>query len=300
MPDTEEIDGDVYVSPRYLAGSTWTGDPALKPLLALGFDHRDDDLGNVYVTAPDHRIRLGYLPEGDDDGLWRINAYRDRFGPPAWGVSFNDMAPTEFVTAFTTVLAQAYSAGPDTYLAEPDLKDPELGAFGAVVPLIKNSWQFQQPRWGVIALQPPDGMATCQYTTNRLDPEKELTTLGARWHLWGGPKSGYARWYATATTHTPIALVKAITQSVCDPAPCRAGRTRCSRGCARLPSSPPSHRPRCRFRPLSTSRTPSPAAHLHSVPEASRAGAPPASPSPPHVPPRAADPRRPRPATPVR
>ncbi|MFF8022209.1 DUF317 domain-containing protein [Streptomyces sp. NPDC007896] len=219
MPDTEEIDGDVYVSPRYLAGSTWTGDPALKPLLALGFDHRDDDLGNVYVTAPDHRIRLGYLPEGDDDGLWRINAYRDRFGPPAWGVSFNDMAPTEFVTAFTTVLAQAYIAGPDTYLAEPDLKDPELGAFGAVVPLIKNSWQFQQPRWGVIALQPPDGMATCQYTTNRLDPEQELTTLEARWHLWGGPKSGYARWYATATTHTPIALVKAITQSVCDPAP---------------------------------------------------------------------------------
>jgi hypothetical protein len=129
------------------------------------------------------------------------------------------MAPTEFVTAFTTVLAQAYTAGPDTYLAEPDLKDPELGAFDAVVPLIKNSWQFQQPRWGVIALQPPDGMATCQYTTNRLDPEKDLTTLEARWHLWGGPKSGYARWYATATTNPPIALVKAITQSVSDPAP---------------------------------------------------------------------------------
>ncbi|MCX5238919.1 DUF317 domain-containing protein [Streptomyces prunicolor] len=219
MPDTEEIDGDVYVSPRHLAGSTYTGDPALKPLLALGFDLRHDGLGNVYVTAADHRVRLGYLPEGDDDGLWRINAYRDRFGPPAWGVSFNDSAPTEFVTAFTTALAQAYTAGPDTYLAEPDLKDPVLGAFDAVVPLIKNGWQFQQPRWGVIALQPPDGMATCEYTTNRLDPEKELTTLEARWHLWGGPKSGYARWYATATTNTPITLVKAITQSVSDPTP---------------------------------------------------------------------------------
>ncbi|MEE1838022.1 DUF317 domain-containing protein [Streptomyces sp. SP17KL33] len=219
MPDTEEIDGDVYVSPRYLAGSTAVGDPALEPLLALGFDLRRDDLGNAYVTAPDHRVRLGFLPEGEDDGLWRINAYRDRFGPPAWGVSFNDTAPTEFVTAFTTAFAQAYTAGPDTYLAEPDRKDPELGAFDAVVPLIKNGWKLQQPRWNVLELQPPDGVATCEYTTGRLDPEKELTTLQARWHLQGGPKSGYAHWYATATTHTPIPLVKAITQSVSDPAP---------------------------------------------------------------------------------
>lgn len=219
MPDTEEIDGDVCVSPRYLAGSTAVADPALEPLLALGFDLHHDDLGNAYLTAPDHRVRLGFLPEGDDDGLWRINAYRDRFGPPAWGVSFNDAAPYEFVTAFTTALAQAYTAGPDTYLAEPDLKDPELGAFDAVVPLIKNGWQFQHPRWGVMELRTPDGMATCQYTTGRLDPEKELTTLQARWHLWGGPNSGYARWYATASTNTPIPLVKAITQSVSDPAP---------------------------------------------------------------------------------
>ncbi|KMS67730.1 hypothetical protein ACM01_41670 [Streptomyces viridochromogenes] len=219
MPDTEEIDGDVYVSPRYLAGSTAIGDPALEPLLALGFDLRHDDLGNAYVTAPDHRVRLGFLPEGEDDGLWRINAYRDRFGPPTWGVSFNDSCPTEFVTAFTTALAQAYTAGPDTYLAAPDLTDPELGAFDAVVPLIKNGWQFQHPRWGVMELQTPDGMATCEYTTGRLDPEKEFTTLEARWYLWGGPKSGYARWYATASTNTPIPLVKAITQSVSDPAP---------------------------------------------------------------------------------
>ncbi|WP_420864036.1 DUF317 domain-containing protein [Streptomyces deccanensis] len=31
---------------------------------------------------------------------------RDRFGPPAWGVSFNDTTPTEFVTAFTTALGR--------------------------------------------------------------------------------------------------------------------------------------------------------------------------------------------------
>ncbi|TWG02632.1 hypothetical protein FHX80_111042 [Streptomyces brevispora] len=31
-------------------------------------------IGNVYVAAPDCRVRLGLLPEGEDDGLWRINA----------------------------------------------------------------------------------------------------------------------------------------------------------------------------------------------------------------------------------
>lgn len=33
------------------------------------------------------------------------------------------------------------------------------------------------------------------------------------------PKSGYARWYATASTNTPMPLVKAVTESVSDPAP---------------------------------------------------------------------------------
>ncbi|MER5822131.1 DUF317 domain-containing protein [Streptomyces mirabilis] len=219
MPDTEEIDGDVYVSPRYLAGTTFIGDPALEPLLTLGFDLRHDDLGNAYLTAPDHRVRLGFLPEGDDDGLWRINAYQDRFGPPAWGVSLNDTCPTEFVTAFTTALAQAYQDGPEHYLAQPDPSDPELAAFSAVVPLINRGWEIQPGRWGVLELQTPDGMAGLEYATGRLDPEKELTTLEARWYMWGGPKNGYARWYATASTNTPIPLVKAITQSVSDPAP---------------------------------------------------------------------------------
>lgn len=212
-----DIDGDVYVFPRYLAGSTYTGDPALEPLLALGWDLTHDDLANVYVTAPDRKIRLGYLPEGDDDGLWRINAYEDRFGPPTWGVSFNDQCPTEFVTAFTTVLATAYQEGPERYLARPDPADPELDAFHAIVPLIKRGWKIQHPRWGVMELQTPDGMAGLEFATGRLNPERELTTLEARWYMRGGPKS--SGWYATASTNTPTALLTAITESVSDPAP---------------------------------------------------------------------------------
>ncbi|GGT22228.1 DUF317 domain-containing protein [Streptomyces antibioticus] len=217
--DPAEIDGDVFVSPRYLAGSTATGDPALQPLFALGWELSHDDLGNAYVNAPDHKVRLGFLPEGEDDGLWRISAYRDRFGPPVWGVSFNDTAPTEFVAAFTTALAKAYVAGPDAYLAGRRPESEELDAFQPMVPLMQRGWEIQHPRWGVFELRAPDGLAGIEYTTGDLDVEKELTTLEARWYLWGGPKKSYARWYATASTHTPIALVRAITDSVSDPAP---------------------------------------------------------------------------------
>lgn len=153
----QEIDGDVYVWPRHLASTTGTGDPALAPLLDLGWDLRYDDDSNGFVSAPDRRVRLGYLPEGEDDGLWRINAYKDSFGPPAWGVCFNDRVPTEFVTAFTTVLATAYEQRPDAYLARPAPGDDDHDPFLAVVPLLKQGWQIDRPRWDVFAVQAPGG-----------------------------------------------------------------------------------------------------------------------------------------------
>ncbi|MFI5751120.1 DUF317 domain-containing protein [Streptomyces sp. NPDC051644] len=220
QPDPHlDIDGDVYVSPRHLASSTYTGDPALAPLLDLGWDLQHDDLGNVYVSAPDRRVRLGYLPEGEDDGLWRINAYKDSFGPPTWGVCFNDRVPTEFVQAFTTVLATAYEQGPDAYLARPDARSDEHEPFRAVVPLLKQGWEIDRPRWGVFAVQAPDGLAGMEVTTGDLDPEAELTTRDARWQLWAGKSIDRPVWYATASTDTPVALLTAVTECVADPAP---------------------------------------------------------------------------------
>ncbi|WP_328939273.1 DUF317 domain-containing protein [Streptomyces tauricus] len=214
-----DIDGDVYITPRYLAATTGIGDPALAPLLALGWDLRHDDLGNAYMTAPDERVRLGYLPEGEDDGLWRINAYKDLFGLPAWGVCFNDRTPTEFVQAFTTALATAYEQGPEMYLARPDSGTDEHDPFLAVVPLLKQGWEIDQPRWGVFALQAPDARAGMEFTTGNLDPEAELTTRDARWQLWAGKSIERPAWYATASTDTPVALLAALTQCVADPAP---------------------------------------------------------------------------------
>lgn len=176
----------MFVSPRHPVGTTGIGDPGLEPLPALGWELRRDDLANVYVTAPDRKVRLGYLPEGDDDGLWRINAYNDPFGPPTWGVCFNDRVPVEFVQAFTTALATAYEHGPDTYLTAPDPGHANRDPFLAVVPLIDRGWQFEHPRWNVFAIQSPDKLACLEFTTGNLNPEVELTTRDARWHLWAG------------------------------------------------------------------------------------------------------------------
>ncbi|MGQ4376512.1 DUF317 domain-containing protein [Streptomyces sp. SAS_267] len=217
--DLPTIDGDVFVSPRHLASTTGIGDPALAPLLDLGWDLQHDDLGNAYLNAPDRKVRLGYLPEGEDDGLWRINAYRDPFGPPTWGVCFNDRVPTEFVAAFTTVLATAYEQGPDAYLARPVSGIDEHDPFLAIVPLLKQGWEIDRPRWGVFAVQAPDGLAGLEFTTGDLDPEAELTTRDARWQLWAGKSIDRPVWYATASTDTPVALLIAVTQSVADPAP---------------------------------------------------------------------------------
>ncbi|MGC0328083.1 hypothetical protein RKD23_001073 [Streptomyces sp. SAI-170] len=219
MPLHDDIDGDVYVSPRYLARTTETGDPALDPLRNLGWELHNDDLGNAYLNAPDRKVRLGYLPEGDDDGLWRINAYKDRFGPPVWGVCFNDSCPTEFVTAFTTALAAAYEQGPSSYLARPVSGSKDRDPFLAVAPLIQRGWLIDRPRWGVFAVHSPDGLAALEYTTGDLDPEVELTTREARWQLWAGTTADRPFWYATATTDTPVALLKAVTESFSDPAP---------------------------------------------------------------------------------
>ncbi|GAA2530661.1 MULTISPECIES: DUF317 domain-containing protein [Streptomyces] len=220
QPDPRhDIDGDVYVSPRYLASTTGTGDPALAPLLALGWDLQHDEDGNVYVSAPDRRVRLGYLPEGEDDGLWRINAYKDPFGPPTWGVCFNDRFPTEFVAAFTTALATTYEQGPDTHLASPVVGIDEHEPFLAVVPLLQQGWEMARPRRGVFAVNAPDGLAGMEFTTGDLDPEAELTTRDARWQLWAGKSIDRPAWYATASTDTPVPLLTAVTQSVSDPAP---------------------------------------------------------------------------------
>ncbi|MEV6807737.1 DUF317 domain-containing protein [Streptomyces sp. NPDC051132] len=218
-PHTDTPDGDVQVFPRYLATSTGTGDPALDPLLRIGWNLNHDDLNNAFVAAPDHKVRVGYLPEIDDDGLWRVTAYHDAFGSPAWSAWFNDSCPTEFVTAFTTALGEAYQQGPDTYLAGPGTMGRKVpDPLPVITPLLARGWRIDHPHWDAFAVQSPDELATLQYATGDLDPEAELTTRETRWELFAGPPDR-PYWYATASTNTPTILLKAVTECISDPAP---------------------------------------------------------------------------------
>ncbi|MFD2683722.1 DUF317 domain-containing protein [Streptomyces phyllanthi] len=210
--DAELPDGDILVSPRYLACSTAIGDPALQPMLDLGWELRHDDLGNAYVSSPDQRIRVGYMPEGEDNALWRITAYQDVFASPRWACTFSDMAPTEFVTAVTTVLAKVHTDGPEHYL-----RNYPWQTYKSVAPLVSANWS-RQAALQQVSFTAPDNLAGLVYDRRALGHERELTTNDTRWYLWGGPK-GYYRWYGTFSTHTPAHIVTAATTAVVDPTP---------------------------------------------------------------------------------
>ncbi|MEU2868677.1 DUF317 domain-containing protein [Streptomyces olivoreticuli] len=180
----------------------------------LGWALHDDDLGNVYLTAPDHRIRLGYIPEGEDDALWRINAHTDAFAPTRWAVTFNTAAPTEFVTAFTTALASAYTQGPDAYL-----HGARRPVHTAVEPLLDQGWTTTPTRTALFDVTAPDGKAGLTYDRRELDHHREMTTNDTRWYLWGGTSPNRPDWYATFSSHTPVHLVTATTTALADPTP---------------------------------------------------------------------------------
>nr|WP_239070078.1 MULTISPECIES: DUF317 domain-containing protein [unclassified Streptomyces] len=196
-----------------MAGSTFTGDPALQPLLALGWTTTRDDLGNVYVNAPDQTVRLGYLPEGDDDALWKITAYSDPFAMPRWQVTYQDSTPTEIVAGFTTALATAYTEGPDAYLY---YGNSTLAALDVGTPLAAAGWSHYFATTNV-SFRSPDGLAEVHLRRNRLDHTAEMTGHQERWLMLAGPPG--SQWYATASSFTPEGLVAAMNTALTDPAP---------------------------------------------------------------------------------
>ncbi|MFI6289364.1 DUF317 domain-containing protein [Streptomyces sp. NPDC051018] len=208
---------EVYVSPRHLAGSTAIGDPGLQPALDAGWTISHDDAGNAYLPSPDQRIRIGYLPEGDDDALWKIAAYQQPFAKPRWAAAFSSDCPTEFVTAFTTELVPLHEPEGDKFLT---------GGIGyrlhpvstVLQPLLDAGWtlatNFHPTR---PELRAPDGLAGAWFDRGNLDPDDELTTNTTRWGMWGGPPR--ARWHAVFSTHTPTRLITATAAAVADPAP---------------------------------------------------------------------------------
>ncbi|MFP8941702.1 DUF317 domain-containing protein [Streptomyces fenghuangensis] len=223
---------EYHVAPRYLAGPTHTGDPALRPLLEQGWDIDDDEFGNVYVTAPDHTARLGYLPEGEDDVLWKIAAYSNPFGPPHWVTTFNDATPTEIVTGFTTALAEKYAQGRDGYLhGNHRVQD-------GYAPLAAAGWTVRSS-YDHVEVTAPDDQAGLVYRRGRTDHLAELFGHREEWTLWGGPEGYGPRWYGTHSTHTPASLIAAATSAMADPAPVIRSRAEVPDRCWELVEATP-------------------------------------------------------------
>ncbi|MEU6015052.1 DUF317 domain-containing protein [Streptomyces sp. NPDC047515] len=212
MP-SHTLDGDVHVTPLYLAGSTTVGDPAMQPLLDHGFMAHSDELANVYVSSPDQHVRLGFLPEGPDNTLWKVAAHSDPFGPPDWLTTFDSNTPTELVTAFTTALATSYAKDPDAALTSP--RRPAEEGFR---PLEEAGWK--RGSWQLTTLfTAPDELAGLTYRGGVLDRHAELRGDQDRWLLWGGRDGFSSRWYATFTSSVPVDLITATTARLADPSP---------------------------------------------------------------------------------
>ncbi|WP_328912475.1 MULTISPECIES: DUF317 domain-containing protein [unclassified Streptomyces] len=205
---------EFHVTPRYLAGPTETGEPALRPLLGQGWTRTHDKLGNIYADAPDQRVRLGYLPEGEDDALWKITAYSDSFATARWLVTFQDSAPTEIVAGFTTALAAAYAQGPDSYL---HYSDDYQAVMNVIAPLAAAGWSQRFGIDDVFTVRSPDGLAEVQLRRSLLDHDDEMTGYQERWLTLAGPPGN--QWYATASSLTPEGLVAAMNTALTDPAP---------------------------------------------------------------------------------
>ncbi|WP_329025817.1 DUF317 domain-containing protein [Streptomyces sp. NBC_00690] len=210
----DDLDGDVYVAPRYLAGSIPTGDVGLQPPLDAGWQLTDDELGNVYLQAPDQRVRIGYLPEDDDDALWKIAAYQHQFARPQWAAAFSSDAPTELVAAFTTALVHSYQQNDDSFLRGGigQYSDPQP----VLAPLADADWAVTNERWPQ-EMTAPDGLAGAWHQRGSLDPDAELTSNATRWGLWGGPPR--VGWYAVFSTHTPTAFITTTATALVDPEP---------------------------------------------------------------------------------
>ncbi|MGW1279318.1 DUF317 domain-containing protein [Streptomyces tsukubensis] len=238
MPAAEEIDGDVFVSPVYLAGSTYTGDPALVPLFEAGFHSLDDDLGNIYLSSPDQRIRVGWLPEGEDDCLWRITGHEQPFAPPRWLATFDHYTPVEVVAAFTTALAEDHAHGSNASVHD------RLGASKTepLGPLAEAGWRVDHGPYLSVS-QPPDGLALVTRVNGRLDHHEEISDQRSKWTVSGGASGYSSEWLGTFTTYTPPHLITATMNRLATPDPVARYKDHLperNRGAARItPVKPP-------------------------------------------------------------
>ncbi|PKV84278.1 DUF317 domain-containing protein [Streptomyces sp. TLI_146] len=206
MTDPTVIEGDVCVSPRYLAGLPGHADPSFDPVKHWPQHHLDDGPFQTVVTSPDHRIKIGWA--GDDYEVWRISAAEDAVSRATWTATFNQNTPPEIVHGLTSALAREWSTDTDSFLADPSYRWTD-----AVQPLLDAGWEGRPPARGTVEIVAPDGLAGASIDVVGTGPDRETV------ELWAGPEGWGTRAEAIFTARTPKHLIAATAAAFVDPTP---------------------------------------------------------------------------------
>ncbi|GAA1708328.1 DUF317 domain-containing protein [Streptomyces yatensis] len=197
---------DYYVTPRYLAGSSYVGDPGFAPVNHWPHHSFDNGPCQLMVTSPDHRIRIGWY--GDDYILWKITAAVDGVSAPRWEATFDHTFPPEIVAGLTTALAHDWGPNGDRFLARPSVYWAD-----SVEPLLDTGWERGAAERGTVELLAPDHQAGALIDTRSYGRDDETVTL------WAGPPGWASRAEAHFTADTPSHLIAATAAAMSDPAP---------------------------------------------------------------------------------
>ncbi|POX43390.1 hypothetical protein C3486_00190 [Streptomyces sp. Ru73] len=219
-PDDEQW-AEYRVTPRYLAGSGYTGDPGFEPVAHWPHHSFDDGPCQLLVTSPDHRIKIGWF--GDDFDLWHISAAEDPVSPPRWEATFNHAFPPEIVAGLTAALADDWEPDTTRFLAPP----PMYWADG-VRPLLDAGWKHGAAERGTVEIIAPDQQAGAFIDTRRYGRQDEAVTL------WAGPPGWATRAEATFTAGTPAHLIAATAAAMRNPGPVVRERHMLHRGTEHL------------------------------------------------------------------
>lgn len=199
------VDGDVHVTPRYLAGSPGYGDAGFAPVAHWPHHHLDEGPHQLVVTSPDHRIRIGWA--GDDYDLWTISAAPDAVSGPQWTAIVNQNTPPELVAALTAALAQDWADGQDRFLTAPSPYWRD-----GVAPLVAAGWERTGAEVGTVELAAPDRNAGVYINRSRRDLEDGT-------QLWAGPSGWGTRAEIAFSPRTPSHLIAATAAAFTDPTP---------------------------------------------------------------------------------
>ncbi|MFE9407391.1 DUF317 domain-containing protein [Streptomyces sp. NPDC006704] len=207
MPDRTTTDGDVLVSPRYLAGLGHVDPMCFESVKEWPHHDLGDRPCQLLITSPDHRIKIGWF--GDDFDVWKISAAEDAVSASRWMASISDKMPPEIVRDFVHALAGEWGEDSESFLTNRSYYWTD-----AVQPLLDAGWERRPVAHGSLEIVSPDQLAGASIDVVSTDPDAEVVTLWA-----GSDKQRVFRAEANFTAHTPKHLIAAMAASFVAPAP---------------------------------------------------------------------------------